>query len=146
VNVQTLYLLAADLTLLLHALFVAYVVVGLILVLTGKVLAWNWVKNPWFRWMHLAAITVVVLQAWFGVICPLTTLEMALRSRAGDSVYPGSFIAHWMETILYYDAPAWVFAVCYTAFGVLVVASWFWVRPRRCKRNGREDSPGKNRA
>ena len=130
-NVQTLYLLAADLTLLLHALFVAFVVVGLILVLTGKVLAWNWVKNPWFRWTHLAAITVVVLQAWFGVICPLTTLEMALRSRAGDSVYPGSFIAHWMEAILYYDAPAWVFAVCYTAFGVLVVASWFWVRPRR---------------
>ena len=145
-NVQTLYLLAADLTLLLHALFVAFVVVGLILVLTGKVLAWNWVKNPWFRWTHLAAITVVVLQAWFGVICPLTTLEMALRSRAGDSVYPGSFIAHWMEAILYYDAPAWVFAVCYTAFGVLVVASWFCVRPRRCKRNGGGDSQGKTRA
>lgn len=126
---NTLYLLAADLILLLHASFVAFVVVGLILIFTGKAFAWTWVRNPWFRWAHLAAITVVVLQSWFGVICPLTTLEMALRSRAGDTVYPGAFIAHWLETILYYDAPAWVFAVCYTTFGALVVASWFWIRP-----------------
>ncbi len=127
---QTLYRLAADITLLLHASFVAFVVIGLILIFAGKVLAWDWVRNPWFRWAHLLAIGVVILQSWFGVICPLTTLEMTLRSRAGDSVYPGSFIAHWVESILYYDAPAWVFALCYTAFGALVVASWFWVRPR----------------
>lgn len=127
---QTLYRLAADLTLLLHSSFVAFVVVGLILIFAGKVLTWSWVRNPWFRWAHLAAINVVVLQAWFGVICPLTTLEMALRSRAGDAVYTGAFVAHWLETILYYDAPQWVFAVGYTAFGALVLASWFWVRPR----------------
>ena len=130
-DTQTLYLLVADATLLLHASFVAFVVVGLILIFAGKALSWNWVRNPLFRWAHLAAIGIVVLQSWSGVICPLTTLEMALRSRAGDSVYPGSFVAHWVETILYYDAPAWVFALCYTAFGALVVASWFWVRPQR---------------
>jgi len=130
VDANTLYLLAADLTLLLHASFVAFVIVGLILIFTGKALAWSWIRNPWFRWTHLAAISVVVLQSWFGVICPLTTLEMALRSRAGQSVYPGAFIAHWLERILYYDAPEWVFAVCYSAFGALVLASWFWVRPR----------------
>ena len=135
---QALYLLAADITLLMHAGFVAFVVVGLILILAGKALAWSWVRNPWFRWLHLAAIGIVVLQSWFGVICPLTTLEMTLRSRAGDSVYPGAFIAHWVETILYYDAPAWVFAVCYTAFGALVVISWYWVRPRRVNR-GKEE-------
>ena len=135
---QALYLLAADLTLLVHAGFVAFVVVGLLLILAGKVFAWGWVRNPWFRWLHLAAIAIVVLQSWFGVICPLTTLEMALRSRAGDSVYPGAFIAHWVEAILYYQAPAWVFAVCYTAFGALVVGSWFWVRPRRPRSSGEQ--------
>ena len=55
---------------------------------------------------------------------------MTLRRRAGDAVYGGSFIAHWLETLLYYQAPPWVFAVCYTAFGLLVVASWVMVRPR----------------
>jgi len=31
---------------------------------------------------------------------------------------------------LYFQAPAWVFAVCYTVFGAIVAASWIWVRPR----------------
>ena len=127
------YLLAADAVLLVHALFVAFVVFGLVLILAGGGLRWGWVRNPWFRVTHVAAIGVVVIQSWLSVICPLTHLEMAFRSRAGVAVYPGSFIGHWLETLLYYQAPAWVFVVCYTAFGALVVASWFWVRPRPFK-------------
>ncbi len=128
---STLFLLAADAMLLLHVLFVAFVVIGLVLIFVGKARRWSWVRNPWFRVMHLLAIAVVVVQSWFSVICPLTTFEMALRSRAGDTQYSGSFISHWLETILYYQAPSWVFVVCYTVFGALVVGSWFWVRPQR---------------
>ena len=127
---SAIYLIAADAILLLHALFVAFVVGGLILVFAGRAAGWSWVRNPWFRVLHVAAIAVVVIQSWLNVICPLTTFEMSLRSRAGAATYAGSFIAHWLETVLYYQAPAWVFMVCYTAFGALVVASWYWVRPR----------------
>ena len=130
------YLAAADAVLLLHVLFVVFVITGLILILAGRFLDWQWIRNPWFRIAHLAAIGVVVLQSWFGAICPLTTLEMALRRRAGEAVYPGTFISHWLESILYYRAPAWVFAVCYTGFGALVVLSWFWVRPRPLREAG----------
>jgi hypothetical protein len=66
-----------------------------------------------------------------GVICPLTKLEMFLRGKAGDATYAGSFVSHWLEAILYYRAPAWVFAASYTAFAVIVVLSWVWVRPHR---------------
>lgn len=125
------YLLAADLLLFVHVLFVAFVVIGLALIFVGKALAWRWVRNRWFRLSHLAAIGIVVLQSWAGVICPLTTWEMALRDRAGDVVYSGSFISHWLGSILYFQAPAWVFSVCYTVFAAIVVASWYWVRPRR---------------
>lgn len=126
-----LFLIAADILLFSHVLFVTFVVLGLVLILIGKLLAWVWILNPWFRVMHLAAIGIVVLQSWVGVICPLTSWEMALRERAGSTAYSGSFISHWLETILYYQAPAWVFTVCYTTFAAAVVASWFWVRPRR---------------
>jgi hypothetical protein len=126
-----LYLLAADAVLLLHVLFVVFVVAGLALVLAGRLMSWAWVRNWWFRVIHLAAIGVVVLQSWLGVICPLTKLEMALRDKAGDTTYAGGFISHWLESILYYRAPAWVFAVVYTAFGALVLLSWFWVPPSR---------------
>ena len=128
-----IFRLAADAVLLLHVLFVAFVVIGLVLIFAGKAFRWTWVRNPWFRVAHLLAIVVVVVQSWLGAICPLTTFEMMLRSRAGDTVYPGSFVAHWMEAILYYQAPPWVFAVAYSIFGAVVVGSWFWISPRRFK-------------
>lgn len=131
---ESWYILAADAVLFLHALFVGFVVLGLVLILAGGPLRWRWVRNPWFRVAHLAAIVVVTLQAWLGVVCPLTTIEMALRERGGDATYGGAFIGHWLETILYYRAPNWVFAVVYTLFGLAVIASWFWVRPRPLRR------------
>ncbi len=133
------YLLAADLLLFGHVLFVAFVVVGLALVLIGKALDWAWVRNPWFRVAHLAAIGVVALQSWAGIICPLTIWEMALRQRADGVVYSGSFVSHWLESLLYFQAPAWVFTVCYTVFAAIVVASWYWVRPRKFTRRTTTD-------
>ena len=126
-----LYLIAADAILVTHALFVCFVVLGLILIFIGKWRGWRWVYRFWFRVTHLLAIAFVVLQSWLGMICPLTIWEMELRALAGDPVYPGSFIAHWLEQLLYYRAPNWVFVIIYTAFAALVVASWYWARPRR---------------
>jgi len=125
-----LYLIIADALLLLHASVVVFIVVGLVVIYAGRTLAWSWVRNPWFRSLHVAAIGIVTLQSWAGVICPLTSWEMSLRYQAGDTVYSGSFIAHWLEFLLYYQAPIWVFTVVYTALGALVIASWFIVRPR----------------
>ena len=130
-SAQLFYLVAADAILLIHVLFVIFVVLGLLLVFAGKIFAWGWVHNFSFRLAHLVAIGVVVLQSWLGAICPLTVWEMNLREKAGDSVYEGSFIAHWLQTLLYYRAEEWVFVLLYTLFAVLVVASWYWVRPRR---------------
>ncbi len=126
---ETLQLLTADALLVLHVLFVVFVVSGLLLVLAGGLFGWRWVRNPWFRVAHLGAIGVVVLQSWLGVICPLTVWEMELRARAGDAVYAGSFISHWLQELLYYQAPEWVFTTAYTAFGMLVLLSWLFVRP-----------------
>ncbi len=129
-NSDSWLLLAADMILFTHVLFVAFVVFGLALILLGGLLRWRWVRNPWFRLAHLCAIGIVVLESWVGIFCPLTEWEAELRQRAGEAAYSGSFIAHWLDTILYYRAPSWVFTVIYTVFGALVVASWHWVRPR----------------
>ena len=127
---QSLYLLGADLLLGSHVLIVIFIVGGQLLILVGGFAYWQWVRNPWYRAAHLAAMAVVVVQSWAGRICPLTTWEMALRSQAGDAVYSGSFVAYWLSRLLYHEAPVWVFAAAYSGFGVLVAASWFWVRPR----------------
>ena len=128
-NSEQLYLLAADGLLAVHVLTAAFIVLGLVFVLAGKALSWGWVRNPWFRLAHLIAIGIVVLQAWLGQICPLTTWEMALRRRGGGATYEESFIGYWLGELLYYQAPPWVFVLVYTLFGLAVAASWFWVRP-----------------
>jgi hypothetical protein len=101
VKTSMIYLLAADAILVMHLLFVAFIVVGLLLIHLGKTRRWFWIRNPWFRLAHVAAIGVVTLQSWFGVLCPLTILEKALRLHACEAVYTGSFISHLLETILY---------------------------------------------
>jgi len=133
-NHAWLWRLAADGLLLVHVMFVIFVMSGLLLVLAGGWRGWHWVTNPWFRLAHLLAIGVVVAQAWLGTVCPLTIWEMALRARAGDATYSGAFIAHWLDALLYYRAPEWVFVLCYSAFGALVALAWWWVRPRPFRR------------
>jgi len=58
---------------------------------------------------------------------------MKLRSDTEDARYEESFIAHWMNALIYYEAPVWVFTVCYTVFGAAVIATWIWVRPHPFK-------------
>ncbi|MEE9493588.1 MAG: DUF2784 domain-containing protein [Gammaproteobacteria bacterium] len=124
------YLMIADVLLLLHVLVVVFIVAGLVVIYVGRALAWSWVRNPWFRSLHVAAMGIVTIQSWIGSICPLTTWEMSLRNQADGTVYAGSFISYWLESLLYFQAPVWLFTVVYTAFGALVIASWFFVRPR----------------
>jgi len=127
---NTVYLLLADAVLFSHILFVAFVVFGLISIVAGGIWQWRWVRNPWVRIIHLCGIIIVALQAWAGLVCPLTTLEMWLRHKGGEQTYSGSFISYWMNKLLYYDWPAWVFILLYTACACLIVATWIWVRPR----------------
>jgi hypothetical protein len=124
------YRALADLVLVTHAAFVAFIVVGWLLIVIGGGCGWRWIRNPWFRALHLAGIALVAVQGWLGMVCPLTTLEMSLRERAGDATYQNTFIAHWLQQWLYYDAPPWVFVTGYTLFGLAVAGSWWWFRPR----------------
>jgi len=112
---------------------------GLVVVLAGNWLHWRWVNHLWFRLAHLAGITVVVVQAWLGQYCPLTTLESWLRIQAGGASYSTSFIEHWLQRLIYYEAPAWVFVLAYTLFAALVVAAWWRYPPGRMRHGGGAD-------
>ncbi|MCK7551279.1 DUF2784 domain-containing protein [Marinobacter goseongensis] len=123
------YQILADAVLALHVAIVVFVVAGLVLILVGNRLDWHWVNRRGFRYLHLLAIGVVVLQAWLGVLCPLTTLEMWLRAEAGEAGYTGSFVQYWLQRLLYYEAPPWVFIVAYSLFGLAVLFAWWKFPP-----------------
>ena len=134
--------LLANAVLVLHVSIVLFVVGGLVLVVAGNLLSWKWVNSIWFRLAHLAAIAVVVAEAWFGFVCPLTTLETWLRAKAGTATYSGGFIEHWLRVLLFWEAPLWVFTAAYTAFGLAVVAAWWYFPPRPNQvRRAHRDAP-----
>jgi len=112
-------------------MFVVFVVLGVPGIYLGKALNWPWVRLFWLRVLHLVGICVVAAQAWAGVICPLTTLEMWLREQGTFATYSGSFIEHWLHNFLYWNLPSWVFAVAYTLFALLVLFMWYFVPPTR---------------
>ena len=129
------YQLLANMVLSLHVAIVVFIVGGLGCIIIGNLCTWHWVNALWFRLMHLAAIAAVIAEAWIGVVCPFTSLEMRLRIKAHATTYTGSFIEHWLQRILYYEAPAWVFTISYSLFFIVVIATW-WYFPPRFKRHG----------
>ena len=121
----------ADLVLVIHFLFVSFVVGGLALIWIGAAAGWRWVRNFWFRIVHLAAICFVALEALIGMVCPLTEWEDALRGARGET----GFIARWVYRILYYSLPDWVFTTGYVAFALAVALTFWRVPPQRRKRD-----------
>jgi len=118
----------ADLVLLAHAAFVAFVVGGLVATWVGEALGRAWARHAVFRGLHLAAITFVVAESLLGIACPLTVWEDALRCRDG---VPESFVARTVRAALYWDLPESAFTALYVAFALAVAWTWRRWPPRR---------------
>jgi len=127
----------ADAVLVVHVLFVLFVVGGQVLILLGWWRDWRCTRQRAFRLLHLIAIGVVVLLTWAGLVCPLTELEDVLRRAHGQPDYRQlGFIAYWLQALLYWRAPSWVFGAIYTLFAGVVVFS-FWRYPPEPRRHNR---------
>lgn len=116
-----LYRLLADLTVVAHLAFVAFVVGGGLLARRRR-----WVAIPHL----LAAAWGVYVEVTPGMVCPLTPLENAFARRAGEAGYEGSFIEHYVVAILYPEGLTreiqWALAVL-----VVVVNAVVYGWPRR---------------
>lgn len=118
-----LYGLFADFVVLLHLLFVLFVILGGVLLL----------KWPRLIWLHVPAVAWGAFVEFSGWICPLTPLENWLRSQAGETGYAGDFITRYFSIVLY---PEGLTRDVQFVLGALVVAinlavyAWLW-RVRR---------------
>jgi hypothetical protein len=123
------YKLLADAIVVVHLAYVAFVVFGLAAILLGIVRRWSWVRNFWFRTIHLAMIGIVVAESLCGILCPLTVWEDRLREASGSPNEPGTFIGRWADNVLFIDAPE-VLSVCYVVFGLAVLVAFLAAPPR----------------
>lgn len=123
------YRLLADAVLLLHAGYVLFVVLGLPVILIGAACRWGWVRNFWFRTIHLSCMVIVGLEALVDMTCPLTVLERYLRTQAGEEMYEREFLAYWAEKLLYLDWPSWAFNVLHISFSIVLIATFVLIPP-----------------
>jgi Protein of Unknown function (DUF2784) len=99
----------ADAVLVLHGLFIVFVLLGGLTVLWRGVMAW----------VHLPAVAWGVWVSWSGSYCPLTPLEQSLRRAAGQAGYEGGFIEHYLTAAIY---PEGLTPELQIVFGAIVVA------------------------
>ena len=91
-----IYRFLADITLVLHLCFIVFVIFGGLLVL----------RRRFVLWLHLPALIWGLLIEFFGITCPLTTLENYLRGLGGEAGYEGGFIEHYVSTLVYWQMTA----------------------------------------
>lgn len=104
-----MYTLLAEVVVVVHLLFIAFVVAG------GFIVLWR----PRLAWLHVPAVVWGVIIEFSGWICPLTPLENHLRLLGGNSVYRGDFIAHYIVPMIY---PAKLSTSTQYILGALVIA------------------------
>lgn len=86
-----IYSILADIVIFVHFLFIIFVVLGGLLV----------VKWSWIKFIHIPAAiwgALIEIQSW---VCPLTPLEVRFKMKAGESIYEGGFIEHYIMPIIY---------------------------------------------
>lgn len=116
------YRLLADLVLIIHAGFVAFVVLGALLAL-------RW---PRIAWVHVPVVLWGAGIEFLGGICPLTPLENHWRRLAGELGYPGDFVEHYVMSALYPDGLTRRVQLVLGALVLLVnVAIYAWMFWRR---------------
>ncbi len=104
-----MYQLLADALVVVHFLFILFVITGGIFV----------IRRPRLAWVHLPAVVWGATVEFCGWVCPLTPLENFLRQRGGGAAYHGDFIEYYLLPLIY---PENLTAAMQYVFGVVVIA------------------------
>jgi hypothetical protein len=108
----------AETVLAVHLAVIAFNIFGLVAIPLGGWLGWRFVCVRWWRWLHLASMAVVAVQAIAGQACFLTDLEARLTG-AGAAAQP--LIMGLVNRMIFWPLPMWAFAALYVLLFVFVV-------------------------
>lgn len=123
------YSLLADVIVVIHLVYACFVLFGTIAIVIGVPCSWQWIKNFHFRTIHIVCTVFVPLETLLGMICPLTSLENFFLRASGAEGYNRSFIGKLVSTVLFYDAPEWVFLTIYVALAIVVIIYYIFYPP-----------------
>lgn len=109
-----------------HLAIIAFNLFGLVVIPIGAWRGWAWVRIRWWRALHLLSLAVVALQAALGRACFLTIWQDDLTGAGAED----PLIMRWVNGVIYWPLPMWVFTAVYLAVFAYVVALWRLVPPK----------------
>jgi hypothetical protein len=115
--------------LFVHLGIIVFNVAGLVAIPLGAWAEWRFVRLRWLRVLHLMSWGVVALQAASGRACFLTIWQNALENRGAEAATTPPMIVSWVNSLVYWPLPLWVFTLIYLALTAYAVLLWWLVRP-----------------
>lgn len=116
----------AEAVLAIHLVVIGFNLFGLVAIPLGGWFGWRWVRVRWWRWLHLASMAVVAVQAVVGRACILTILQARL---SGSGAAPEPLIMGLVNRLIFWPLPLWAFAVLYVVLLAYVLALMRLVPP-----------------
>ncbi len=116
----------AEAVLALHVGVILFNVFGLVAIPLGGWRGWRFVRRFWWRLLHVAAMAAVAVQAVGGRACFLTLWQDALAGLGTDRT---PLIMGWVDRVIFWPLPLWVFATAYVVLLLYALALWWLVPP-----------------
>lgn len=127
-----MYAFLAEVVMLVHLAYVCVVVFGMLGIVIGIPLRWEWIRNPWFRWIHLVMIAIVTVESMMNVDCPLHTWECQLRRLGGQADLDRAFLVRCLDALTL-TMPDWAYTPMYYGLAILLGMTFIIAPPKRRK-------------
>ena len=122
--------LAANVVAVVHIGYFLFIVGGMVAIVASLRRHIPWVRNPWFRIAHIAAIYIVLFEEVTGFPCPLNVLQWSIREPATGSKESSSGVGGLLDYLLYHTISPLALDIMYWSFGALVLLMLWLVPPR----------------
>jgi len=128
--------LGANVVALVHLSYFLFVLGGAVAIIVGHARGWHWVRGPWFRFLHLGAVYIVLFEEITGIPCILNLLQWSLRSGATGEQQATEGIGQTLDYLLYQAISPVALDIFYWSMGVLVLLLIWRVPVRLRRRSG----------
>ena len=115
----------SKIVLLFHFSIFLFITISFILIPLGYYKKWKWVKNKYFRLIHLILMGIIFIETILGFMCPLTILENFLR----NNIEINNKITQIIHQIMYWDLPTYQFIILYLFSLLYLIFLWIFFKP-----------------
>ncbi len=129
-----MYRIIADMLIVIHFIWIVFMIwVFLKTIISVIKKNYKFLNNVIIRTLHLLGIFLVAIFIIIDKPCPITIWENKFRMLAGETVYKGSFIVHYIEKLVYPDVPPYIVEIPSILIGLITVIFYIFIFPFKKK-------------